>query len=56
MSHGGRLTLKLLMVETDDGGAEGRMVCRRRYLITEVMESEWERLQGTQRWELVFLA
>jgi hypothetical protein len=56
MSHGGRLTLKLLMVETDDGEAEGRMVCRRRYLITEVMGSEWERLQGTQRWELVFLA
>jgi hypothetical protein len=56
MSHGGRLTLKLLMVETDEGEAEGGMVCRRRYLITEVMESEWERLQGTQRWELVFLA
>jgi hypothetical protein len=50
-----------MMVEigTGDGEAEAAaaasVVCRRRYLVNEVIESQWERLQGTKRWELVLL-
>ncbi len=59
MSHGGELTLTLLMVEpeTSDGEAEvaAGLVWRRRHLIKEVIESHWEKLQGTLKWELVFL-
>jgi hypothetical protein len=61
MSHGGQLTLTLMMVEmgTGDGEAEvaavASVVCRRRYLVNEVIESQWERLQETKRWELVLL-
>lgn len=60
MSHGGQLTLTLMMVETWSGDEETEaagvnLVCRRRHLIKEVMESQWEKLQGRKRWELVFL-
>jgi hypothetical protein len=47
------------MVETGTGDGEAEaaasVVCRRRYLVKEVMESQWEILQGTKRWELVLL-
>ncbi|RDL33824.1 uncharacterized protein BP5553_08192 [Venustampulla echinocandica] len=60
MSHGGRLTLTLVMVEPRTGGDEAEaaasVVCRRRHLVKEVMESQWESLQGTKRWELVLLS
>ena len=49
------MTLKLLLVETDDGDEVGRMMCRKKYLFTEVGEIGWRVLQGTQKWELVFL-
>ena len=60
MSHGGRLTLTLMMVENvvgdGEAAAEASVVCRRRYLVNEIRESDWEKLQGTKRWELVFLS
>lgn len=60
MSHGGQLMLTLMMVETGmgDGEAEAAasVVCRRRHLVKEIMESQWERLLGTKRWELVLLS
>jgi hypothetical protein len=47
------------MVETGTGDGEAEavasVVCRRRYLVKEVMESQWEMLQGTKRWEVVLL-
>jgi hypothetical protein len=62
MSHGGWLTVTLVMVETGTGDGEeveaaaAGMVYRRRHLVKEVMESQWERLQGTKTWELVLLS
>ncbi|KAE9365394.1 HET-domain-containing protein [Stipitochalara longipes BDJ] len=60
MSHGGQLTLTLVMVEMGIGDQEAEatasVVCRRRHLVKEVMESQWERLQGTKKWELVLLS
>ncbi|KAK5941227.1 hypothetical protein PMZ80_006504 [Knufia obscura] len=50
MSHGGDLTLKLLLVDRDND-----LVCRRKHLITEVKERDWERLRN-KKWEMVFLA
>ena len=54
MSHGGKLTLKLLMVDVDYD-AEQYVVCTRKYLVTEVMEDAWEKLQNARKWKIVFL-
>lgn len=63
MSHGGALTLTLVMVEMAAGAGEAGaaaeaaacVVGRRRYLVKEVMESQWESLQGSKKWQLVLL-
>ncbi|KAI7274736.1 hypothetical protein KC345_g6913 [Hortaea werneckii] len=50
MSHGGHLTLKLMLV---DRGGEGG-VYRRKHLITDVWEQAWETFQR-RNWELITL-
>lgn len=56
MTHGGALTLTLLMVETLAGDGDEGAVWRRRHLIREVVEGQWEKLsERTRKWELVYL-
>lgn len=50
MSHGGDVTVNLLLVDQDELG-----ISYRRKLVTYTPESVWEKLEN-RRWELVFLA
>ncbi|KAJ9651625.1 hypothetical protein H2198_009098 [Neophaeococcomyces mojaviensis] len=52
MSRGRDLTLKLLLVETHP---QNRFVIQRQHLVTNVRESDWEKLHDRE-WELIFLA
>ncbi|KIW03463.1 uncharacterized protein PV09_05232 [Verruconis gallopava] len=51
MSRGGRLTLKLLLVDHDQVTPS---ICRRKALVTTVVEEQWNRLTN-RKWDLVFL-
>lgn len=48
-SHGGRPLLNLMLIDQDHAG-----VCRRRFLVSQVLESSWAKL-GNLKWEIVCL-
>ncbi|CAN9173220.1 unnamed protein product [Alternaria alternata] len=50
MSHGGKVTLNLLLVDQDEDG-----ISHRRCLVTYTPEEAWQTLEN-RKWELIFLA